>query len=170
MKITGNETAEEIIQAIRLECWKGWGEHGGTELADRTEALIREVLADYSAALGLDQDAILRALESRRDYWAPNFYQAANLPKLAGVRVFANQQELQSALPSRRFRCPLCGQVSTNPYECNSGAQVSGKTCDWKAYGFLRTAGKGLRFTVREGFLDRPIIDEIFMPLELEAA
>ncbi len=67
------------------------------------------------------------------------------------------------ACPSRKFRCPSCGGLSSNPYECNAS-----KECDWKSYGFFRTMGKGVRIAIKEGFIENPQIHEIFMPLEFE--
>ena len=43
-----------------------------------------------------------------------------------------------------KFDCPYCGEISTDPYECNSGAKVSDdKICDWKVYGLFGDLGKG---------------------------
>lgn len=162
---------EELIAKI-VEQSRGTGE----DCARRTEAFVRKMLTEYSAKLGLSQSSILEALEKRRDYCAPNFYQEANFPSLDKVRIFADQSELKAAIPSLRFTCPACNAISTDPYECNSGKPMLGKggkpsneICNWKAYGLFRTFGKGLRFTIKEGFLDRPKIDEIFMPVDLAA-
>jgi hypothetical protein len=154
------DTKEEFLLHIKDEC--------GPHHADATLSFINTMLADYSDTLGISELDLLRALETRRDYYAPNFYQAANFPSLRGVRIFADLAELKATIPSRRYRCPACAGVSTDPYTCNSGVVRDGKTCDWKAYGLFHTFGKGFRFTIREGFIDKPVVDEIFMPLELE--
>jgi hypothetical protein len=159
---------QETIDKIKKEAAGGWGGEHGQRLADEVEAFILKLLPEYAVALGLSQEAVLEAIETKRDYWAPNYYQAANFPSLKDVRVFETQVELRAAIPSMKFRCPHCGGISTDPYDCNSGIEVGGKRCDWKTYGLFRTLGKGFRFTIKEGFLERPRVDEIFMPVEME--
>jgi len=136
------------------------------------EEFLRKMLADYSKNLELPPVDILKAIESKRNYSAINYYQEANFPSLEGVKVFETLDDLKAAIPSKKFRCPICGGISTNPYKCNSGVAKDGdeKVCDWKAYGLLRTAGKGLRFTIKDSFLEKPYVDEIFMPIDFEEA
>ena len=158
-----NEQMRTTIDKITSEA-RG----SGDDCARRVEAFLLKMLADYSGAFGVSQEQLLEAVESKRNYYAPNYYQEATFPSLNGVRVFATQADLLEAFPSRQFVCPACEAISSNPYACNSGKlDADGRVCDWKAYGLLRTLGKGLRFTIREGFLDHPRIDEIFMPLEM---
>ncbi|MDW5418141.1 hypothetical protein R6242_16365 [Iodobacter sp. CM08] len=144
------------------------GQHG-EQRADELERFVRKMLAEYTSVMGGDQGELLSALEAKRTYSAISYYQEANLPSLAGVRIFDNLQDLFKQYPSKQYRCPACKGVSSNPYDCNSGIQSkSNKPCDWKAYGLFRTLGEGLRFTFREGFQENPRIEEIFMPIEAE--
>lgn len=159
---------EETLNKLSKTFREFWGGSAGEKMELEKMAFIRAMLADYSKALGLPEADILAAIEGKRDYSAANYYQDANFPSLAGVRVFETQAELLAAIPSKKFRCPSCGDISTNPYECNAPAREKGKKCDWKAYGLFRTAGKGFRFTVKEGFLEHPKVDEIFMPVDFE--
>lgn len=158
-----NETIEKLKEEAR-DSWPG-GE--GDRRAAELESFVRTMLAEYSAALGVSQDDLLKAIESRRRYFCCNFYQRSNWPSLENVRIFANLKELQASLgPPVKFRCPACNEASTSPYECNSGAKLSdGKTCDWKSWGLFGTMGKGLRIAIRAGFLDHPKVEEIFMPI-----
>lgn len=159
---------EEILNKLSKIFREFWGGTAGEKMEREKMGFIRKMLVDYSKALGLSEADILAAIENKRNYSAANYYQEANFPSLDGVKVFETQTDLLAAIPSRKFRCPACGDVSTNPYECNAPAREKGKKCDWKAYGLFRTAGKGFRFTIKEGFLDHPKVDEIFMPLDFE--
>lgn len=160
---------EQIIDKLKDEARRSWHGAEGERRAERLESFLRPMLAEYAAALGLAEPDVLAAIEGRRTYSAINYYQRANFPELSGVRIFANRAEALAAMPSRQFRCPACAGVSTDPYECDSGKKLKGKACDWKSYGLFRTVGKGFRFTIREGFLEQPRVEEIFMPLEFES-
>ena len=164
---------EAIIEILKKEVRNNWFGDVGERHAVKLENFLREMLADYSTNLRLPPEHILAVLEKRRTYNAVNFYQEANMPNLKNVRVFETQDDFKKAFPSMRFRCPFCNGITSNPYECNSGVKKVGrggdKACDWKTYGLFRTLGKGFRFTIKKGFLEKPFIDEIFMPLELES-
>lgn len=121
----------------------------------------------YAEKTGLDAADILNAWEGRRNYWYMNYYQECNQPKIANetVRVFDTIAKLLKAIGKSGFRCPSCGGVSKNPYECDAGKEMSpGKICDWKAYGLLGTLGKGIAIFVKE----KLAIDHIFMPVAWE--
>lgn len=152
-----------IIEKIKQNARDSWSGPTGEERAATVELFITKLLDEYHSKLGLSKLSILKAIEEKRNYMVSNYYQEANFPSLKNVMLFETLQDLLSAIPSKKFRCPSCNAISTNPYECNAG-----NDCNWVSYGFLRTMGKGLRFTIKQGFLERPIIDEIFMPLELE--
>ena len=165
-------TIEKIKQLAR-ESWPG---KVGEERAEQVEAFLRQRIPEYATAFGLSETEVMEAIEGRRNYSAVNYYQEANFPSLKGVRVFESQEALEATIPpGSKFRCSACGGESTNPYECNSGKVVSGikngkkGVCNWKTFGFLRTAGKGFRFTIKEGFLEKPMVDEIFMPVCFES-
>jgi hypothetical protein len=162
---------EETIEQLKEEARASWRGAEGEHRAERLEAFLRRMLAEYSEKLGLPQEEILKALESKRTYSCLNYYQGANFPSLEGVRVFETREELKAAFPAMQFRCPSCHGLSTNPYTCNTGiVRKDKKVCDWKAWGLFRTLGEGLRLTVKEGFLEHPRVEEIFMPVELERA
>ncbi len=131
---------------------------------------IRERVEHYSEVLGFKKEDILQAFENKRKYWAANYYQEANFPKLDDkVKIFETQEELMESIKSKQFICPACNQIQLNPYECKSGYKdENGKVCDWKSYGLFGTAGKGFRFTIKESFLEKPMIDEVFMPVEFK--
>lgn len=157
---------EYLIAKIRENRKGGWS----TDFrdTDETERFIRNMIKNYSAILGYSEADILRKIEGRRDYWSANYYQAANFPKLENVKVFETVKELQQTFPSHKFVCPACNGISTDPNTCNSGKEMSkGKICDWKSYGLFGTFGKGYRFVVKEDFLNRPVVYEIFMPIEM---
>ena len=66
--------------------------------------------------------------------------------------------------PSKKFLCPMCGGISTDPNTCNSGDEMApGKVCDWKSWGLFGTMGKGVYVCVKKPFA----VFEIFKPVEL---
>lgn len=71
----------------------------------------------------------------------------------------------------KKFRCPSCGGISTNPYCCNSGLEVSkatkkkpAKVCDWKVGGLFGDLGKGIYVYCK----DKMQGETIFMPISWE--
>lgn len=117
----------------------------------------------YEEKLGIPWKEVLKSWEDDRSYWFLNYYQDCNQPLIESdnVFVFENAAELRAKC-GKQFICPHCKGISTNPYECNSGNEVNGKICCWKAYGFLRF---GLCFCYckeeRKG-------THIFMPVALQ--
>lgn len=161
---------EEIIQTLKQKAKESWPGAVGDERATRLETFLRKMLADYSLVMGIPPRDLLVAFENNRNYSAINFYQQANFPALAGVVLIENIDEFKRLYPSGRFRCPSCGGESTSPYECNTGLQVgegkAQRVCDWKSYGLFGTMGMGMRIAFREGFLEHPKVEDIFMPVE----
>lgn len=161
-------SADTIIAKLWIQAQKGLGGKPGAERADELERFIRAMLKDYAAVLGFSEDDILAKLEERRDYAAVNYYQLANFPSLKDVNVFDTVEQLRDKFPSGKFVCPNCKGISTDPRTCNSGVPMAnGQPCDWKAWGLLRTFGKGYWFVVKDDFLEHPVVHEIFMPIEL---
>lgn len=165
---------ESRIEMLKQKARDSWRGRTGEERAVALETFLRKMLKSYSEVLGIPQADLLSAFEKRRDYSPINYYQEANFPDLSGVVLLESLEEFKRIYPSGKFRCPACGGESTNPYECNTGLTVGkGKdshVCDWKAYGPFGTMGKGMRVTFRDGFIDHPRVDEIFMPIEAENA
>lgn len=162
---------ETIMEELKNKARATWTGDEGERRAVRLEVFLSKLLPEYADKLGLTQMQVLQALESKRNYCCVNYYHEANFPSLESVRVFDTQEELKAAVPSMKFRCPSCNELSSNPYECNSSAKrKDGSVCDWKSYGLFGTLGKGFRFTIRQGFLDNPRVDEIFTPIEFEQA
>ena len=122
----------------------------------------------YAAVTGLDTGDILGSWEKSRSYWFMNYYQEANQPLLEGsgkIRIFETTDDLMTAIGDAGFRCPRCGGISTNPYECNSGEDMEpGLRCDWKVYGLLTDLGKGVFIFVKDKLRGQ----KIFMPLAWE--
>jgi hypothetical protein len=123
----------------------------------------------FGEKLGLNWEDILNSWEEDRDYWYMNYYQECNQPEIKGdkVRVFDTVEDMLKAIGEKKFRCPACGGISTNPYECNSGLEMSkGKKCDWKVYGLFRDMGKGIFVYCK----DKLRGETIFMPVAWEEA
>ena len=130
----------------------------------------------YSHHTGIPVVDILNAWEDDRSYSFNNYYQDANQPKLTDARVlvFSTVQEFIGTVGKKGFRCPACGGVSSNPYECKSGIIVKKDRrrrrkrvpCDWKVYGLFQDLGKGLYVYIKE----KARGERIFMPIVLEEA
>lgn len=160
---------DELMSVILKLSRDSWPGETGEERASRVEKLILTRFKQYSEAFGYSMEEILEATEKRRDYSANNYYQEANFPSLDGVEVFASGDDFKKKYPSGKFRCPMCKGISTNPTTCNSGDLMSEtEVCDWKAWGLFGTLGKGMRTAAKEGFLERPVVYDIFPPIELE--
>lgn len=121
----------------------------------------------YAEKTGLPWESVLDSWEADRDYWYMNYYQEAAQPKIGDgdVKVFETLPDLLASVGSAGFRCPNCGGVSSNPYECDSGLKGSeGKVCDWKVYGLFRDLGKGVFVYCKDQLRG----NRIFMPLAWE--
>lgn len=121
----------------------------------------------YAEKTGLPWEEILTSWEGDRDYWYMNYYQDCEQPEIKGdrVRVFETVEEMLAAIGEKKFRCPVCEAVSTNPYKCNSGHEMSkGKVCDWNVGGLFGDLGKGTFVYCK----DKLKGETIFTPLSWE--
>lgn len=127
---------------------------------------IKTRAEEYAAYLNVSWLDVIAGWESKRTYWFMNYYQEYNQPKLDGerVRVFEDLKSFCAQTPSKKFRCPNCGGISTNPYECNSQLKVNKDICDWKSYGLFGTLNKGVYVYIKELLQG----NEIFMPIDWE--
>ena len=93
-----------------------------------------------------------------------NYYQDCNMPKIeeGKVFVFDTVDDFLKSIPSKKFICPYCKGITTNPYECNSGIKKDNKICDWKVYG-LFDLGHVTVFVK-----DKLQLDKIFIPVDWE--
>ena len=100
---------------------------------------ITERILHYAEKLHLSASELLDKWEEKRDYWYMNYYQDCNLPKIEGnnVFVFETVDDFLKSIPSKKFICPYCKGITTNPYECNAGIKQDNKTCNWKVYGLF---------------------------------
>lgn len=161
-------TFEEAIQELAsASCWNGFSDK------EKYVAFVRNTVEHYAEVLGLSKLDILRSFETARDYSAPNYYQESTFPRLdtGAVLIVDNLDDFRRRFPSGQYRCPSCGGISTNAYACDSGQRVDGPkshVCNWKAYGLFGTMGKGLRVVLKSHFLERPVVTEIFNPVENE--
>ncbi len=142
---------EEIIEQIKAKL----GCH-----TESTINFIRNMTKNYSEVLGYSEYEILKAIESKRTYSAANYYQLSKFPILDNrVKIFATTTELLETTKNTKFICPACKKVQLSPYACTD------KDCDWKSYGLLGTLDRGFRFTIKDSFLDTPMIDDCFLPV-----
>ncbi|GGN54943.1 hypothetical protein [Oceanobacillus indicireducens] len=121
----------------------------------------------YSDKLSVPINDILNSWVDGCDYSFMNYFQDANQPEINAdkVRVFETIEDMLQAIGDKEFRCPSCDGVSTNPYSCNSGEEMSeGKICDWKVYGLFGDLGKGVHVYIKNKLKG----EDIFMPLSWE--
>jgi hypothetical protein len=130
-------------------------------------AWVLERAKHYAEKTGLEAADILDAWEKDHTYWYMNYYQDCNQPLIKGdetMRIFESMDELKESVGKSGFRCPACGGVSSDPYECNTGKIINKKVCDWKSYGLFGCMGKGAHFFVKEKMKG----ETIFMPIAWE--
>lgn len=112
----------------------------------------------YEENLGINWEDVLASWEKERNYWYLNYYQDCNQPeiKYGKTKVFETVNEFNESVGDKGFRCPSCGKVTNDPYECES--------CDWKVYGLLGDLGKGIFIYVKDQIRGQAI----FMPVAYE--
>lgn len=146
--ITATDAWKKLQQAADRDQRESPGFH---DYAAKLE-WIKARVAHYEEKTGIPGEKILERWEADRSYWYMNFYQDANQPTLDKVRVFPTVEVLRESVGDKGFRCPSCGGVSKDSTECDSGLMIGeGKkahVCNWKAYGFLGTMGKGVDILV----------------------
>lgn len=154
--IEQSEGYQKLLSAIEADTKSGWS------LENRMKKLSFAVdrAKHYEEKTGIPAGDILTAWERRRNYWYMNYYQDAQQPKLEGeaVRIFQNVDEAWAMMGESGFRCPKCGKISGDPYECDQ------KPCDWKVYGLFRALGKGVYVFCKDEMQG----DLIFMPIAWE--
>ncbi len=148
---------EDTIEALKQQVRASWSGEAGERGAQELEASLREILAEYSTALGIGQPELLAAFEKSRRHQAAGYYRRTNFPSLESVTLLPNMREFKKRYPSGRFRCPACGGISTHPAQCNSGRETgegdARGPCDGKSPR-PEHAGRGMRVVFRAGFLE----------------
>lgn len=158
---------EQTIEKLKEHARNSMSGDTGERRAVSLENYLRKKLSEYSISLNIPQEEILKSWEEDRTYSAINYYQESNQPSIKSekVRVFGTVEEMLQAIGEKEFRCPSCNGISTDPYTCNSGEEMSkGKKCDWKVYGLFGDLGKGSFVYIK----DKLRGETIFMPLSWE--
>lgn len=158
---------EKTIEKLKELARDSWSGETGESRAKDLEEYLRNKLDEYSCALGIPKEEILQSWEEDRTYSAINYYQEANQPsiKAGKVKVFNTTEEVLKAIGEKKFRCPSCNGISSNPYSCNSGEEMSkGKICNWKVYGLFGDLNKGTFIYIK----DKLKGESIFTPISWE--
>lgn len=153
---------EKLKDAVEKDFLKGEGQR----CKDKLEWVVARA-KHYAEKTGLPWEEILNSWEEKRDYWYMNYYQECNQPEIKGdkVKVFETVSDMLESIGERKFRCPSCGGISSSPYSCNTGLEMSkGKICDWKVYGLFGDLGKGVFVYCK----DKVAGERIFMPVAWE--
>lgn len=137
---------------------------------DSTLDNIREICSDYSKLLNISKTEIFSKLESRRRYYSANFYQKANFPRTKDLLIFDTKKDaINTIKPKKKFICPYCKGITSDPYACNSGVKLDlicgrkNHKCNWKVYGLFNVKEWEVDFIIKEDM----IIEKIFMPVSL---
>lgn len=143
-------------------------QHTGSRRKPEIDRFMRFVVGisqHYAKKLNISQQEVLYLWEKNRTYWALNYYQQANFPKITAkdVYFFNSSNDFHKRFPSRQYICPACNSISTNMMICNSGKEIDGKVCDWKSFGLFGCLGKGITVILKDNL--KPI--QIFKPIEL---
>lgn len=164
--MTEKKTMMEIRADLRWSASLARNRADGLRRAQRLDDFLDQMIPSYAGMLGVSTEDLFFALEANRQCSALNYYCEDSFPPLDRVQVFDTLEAFKKRYPSGKYRCPSCNGISTNPYECNSGATSGDKVCSWKSYGLFGTLGKGIYVVVRGDFMLRPRVDEIFRPLD----
>lgn len=152
-----NKGLQSLEQSVRRDCsdFSPTGCVAGCRYCNKYKWTL-ERAEHYAAIMGMSKEEVIESWEESRSYWYMNYYQDANQPLLNGenVKVFKTPEELRASVqPELGFICPSCHEVSKMGRECH--------LCGWKAWGLLRTLGKGFDvFTMkpfRQSHIFRPI-------------
>ncbi len=157
----------QIIEKLKQEARNSWDGDVGEQRAQDLENYLVNKLEEYSTKLNVSKEALLISWEEDRSYSAINYYQEANQPSIKSdkVKVFETVEDFIKKVGKPEFRCPSCNGVSTNPYSCNSGEEMSkDKTCDWKVGGLFGDLGKGVYVFVKDQLKG----ETLFLPLSWE--
>ena len=139
----------------------------------------------YAEACKVKRDDVLKAWETKRNYWWLNFYQDCNQPdpaRMKGTPVVLFEDWMKEGIrlygPNMldwRFKCPMCGHVQSlqdfhdvgiEPDNgitcCASRFNLGGnKTCKWTTGGLLRIGGV---YVIRPDFV--PVLAFAFADTE----
>ena len=170
---------ESLVNKVKIDCDEGEGcfNPNGCDQKFRRSIKCSHKYCDkfkwiidrakhYAEKTGLNWEDILDSWEEDCNYWYMNYYQEAKQPLIKGdnVKVFDSVEDMMKSIKEYKFRCPACGGISTDPYECNSGVISDGNPCDWKVYGLFGDLGKGAYVYCK----DKLKGENIFMPLAWE--
>jgi len=165
-----NLMQSNIMNEIIVEIYNGWpGPTGRQRVVDKV-TFICERIPQYAKIMDKTELEALEILAKARTCNYVNYFQDANIPNLSDVYVFDTLDDLKARFPSKKYCCPRCEGISTDPQVCNSGIIIDKKKkqeCDWKVYGLFGDLGKGIRVLVKSKSPDYPRPITIFKPIEL---
>ena len=144
--------------------------------ASEIVSYIKIITKNYSEVLGYSESDVLSAMERERKSIPSNYYNASIFPILdEKVKIFSTTSELFGSIKMNKFICPCCKQEQVNPYICESGFVDKEKECDLRKNSILKSLStksikeyKKFRFTIKDTFLDKPMIDDCFLPVEFQ--
>ena len=162
--VKGSAGYEKLRKAVEKDCQKAGGRlhpegcsHCGGNCSHRYCDKFKWTIdkaKEYEGITGVAWREILDSWEEDRYHWYMNYYQECNQPKLD--HIFDTMEDLKSSIGEMKFRCPSCGEETSDPYEC--------KSCGWEGYGLLGDLGKGVYVFVKE----QKKGEKIFMPVAWE--
>lgn len=138
----------------------------GAECMAPTRVFIIQRSKQWAGVLNIPYYEIIDKWLAKCNYSMVNYFQDCNQPELdENTRIFETLDDFSKSTGGDGFRCPHCGEMSTDFTDCTSTLKVNGKLCDWKSYGFFGCLGKGVFIFIKETFA----YATIFMPIAWEA-
>lgn len=131
-------TLNEMIEIFENDTRWNTQNKDGSKRFDKEISWIRTMVEQYAEKLGVTADEVAERFEADRSYSWPNFYQQANFPdlnKFGSISIYDTKAEFHEK--NKTFKCPHCGTVGTNPYNCQHRILADG-ICDWTAGGLFK--------------------------------
>lgn len=155
---------KDVLQGFRED--KSWNTENadGTYRFDEKLQWLEKTVKEYAEFFHLSEDEIITKMEDKRKYSWPNYYQEANFPDVSSfgelVGIYKSIEEFNNYSKEHfaGFRCPKCGNIGSNPQECEHRID-NDKVCDWAAYGFFKP--KDGIIVLEHGFQKIPIFEPV---------
>lgn len=128
---------DELIEKFENDSDWNAANADGRRRFDKKLKWLRDMVLQYAGKLSIPVDDVVDNFEKNRDYSWPNYYQEANFPnfeKVESITVYETLDDFNQK--NKHFRCPKCGNIGSNPVNCEHRIKKDGK-CDWTAGGLF---------------------------------
>lgn len=151
----------EVLNKIAVQIYNGWPGSVWISRINEAIAFISWILDWYAKMYQKNKLETLEIITKSANISYCNWFQNANLPKIDNVYVYKNAEDFFTKHPEKKYICPKCEWVSTNPCECNAW------WCDWKVYGLFSDLWKGISIFFTDEIENSGKPQKIFKPINL---